>query len=116
MGPTASSPIVRLRGEDNDACDATRRRSTTPDSRSSFTELKERERPGRGVLPLGVRDCAAGVCLGVNPFDQPNVEESKRNTKAALRDYGTTRSLPAPEDEGSFRSCSSPRGRATIWR
>ncbi len=29
----------------------------------------------------------AGVLLGINPFDQPNVQESKDNTKALLEDF-----------------------------
>ncbi|MGZ6270377.1 MAG: bifunctional transaldolase/phosoglucose isomerase, partial [Candidatus Limnocylindrales bacterium] len=34
----------------------------------------------------------AGAVLGIDPFDQPNVEESKRNTRAVLADLG-------PEDD-----------------
>jgi glucose-6-phosphate isomerase len=36
----------------------------------------------------------AGLVLGVNPFDQPNVQESKDNTKRLLGEYGAKGKLP----------------------
>ena len=36
----------------------------------------------------------AGAVLGIDPFDQPNVQESKDNTNAVLAEYGRTKSLP----------------------
>ncbi len=42
----------------------------------------------------------AGIVLGINPFDEPNVTESKDNTKRVLEGYGRTGTvtLPAPID------------------
>ncbi|HET9794069.1 MAG TPA: glucose-6-phosphate isomerase [Thermoanaerobaculia bacterium] len=37
---------------------------------------------------------AAGAVLGIDPFDQPNVQESKDNTNAVLAGFGKTKSLP----------------------
>lgn len=39
----------------------------------------------------------AGVILGINPFDEPNVTESKTNTAHLLEEYRLTGSLPAEE-------------------
>ncbi len=39
----------------------------------------------------------AGVVLGINPFDEPNVTESKENTKRVLGEYHQSRTLPAME-------------------
>ena len=39
----------------------------------------------------------AGVLLGVNPFDEPNVAESKANTVAALKEVTDGAPLPSPE-------------------
>ena len=39
----------------------------------------------------------AGVALQIDPFDQPNVQESKDNTKAVLDGYLSSGSLPAME-------------------
>ena len=49
----------------------------------------------------------AGIGLGVNPFDEPNVTESKRNTAAVLEDYRSQGHLPvvAPAAErGALRA------------
>ena len=37
---------------------------------------------------------AAGACLGINPFDQPNVQESKDNTKRLLEAFKREGKLP----------------------
>ena len=36
----------------------------------------------------------AGIMLGVNPFDEPNVTESKNNTRAVLEQYRHAHALP----------------------
>jgi glucose-6-phosphate isomerase len=41
----------------------------------------------------------AGWAIGINPFDQPNVQESKDNTKALLEESGVG---PLPEGEPAF--------------
>ena len=47
---------------------------------------------------------AAGIVLGIDPFDQPNVQESKDATRALLTAYRSEGALPAPAplvaDEG----------------
>lgn len=40
----------------------------------------------------------AGWVLGINPFDQPNVQEAKDNTKAVLDRYAEAGELPASTD------------------
>jgi len=40
----------------------------------------------------------AGVLLGVNPFDEPNVSESKANTGEVLAGVRGGKDLPSPED------------------
>ncbi len=53
----------------------------------------------------------AGACLGINPFDQPNVQESKDNTKRLLDQYKQNGSLPeqelAAEDDGLRVYCEA---------
>ncbi len=63
--------------------------------------------PGTAVEgPLGAQflvwefaTAVAGRALGINPFDQPNVQESKDNTKAVLEKAGDG---PLPEGEPAF--------------
>ena len=45
----------------------------------------------------------AGAALAINPFDQPNVQESKTLTGEVLNQYAKDQSLPAMENEGSAR-------------
>jgi len=40
----------------------------------------------------------AGALLGIDPFDQPNVAESKQNTAAVLDEVASGTPLPDPED------------------
>ncbi|HEX8091095.1 MAG TPA: transaldolase, partial [Blastocatellia bacterium] len=39
----------------------------------------------------------AGACIGINTFDQPNVQESKDNTKRLLEEYKKNGALPEQE-------------------
>jgi len=43
-----------------------------------------------------VATAAAGIVLGIDPFDQPNVQESKDATRELLEAYRTTGALPGP--------------------
>ena len=56
---------------------------------------------------------AAGKILEIDPFDQPNVQESKDNTNAVLAEYERARSLPRPKGEhkesGVFLHGERPR-------
>jgi glucose-6-phosphate isomerase len=51
----------------------------------------------------------AGIGLGVNPFDEPNVTESKQNTKAVLGVFSREGRLPQAEP-------SAIRGPLRAWR
>lgn len=53
----------------------------------------------------------AGVDLGVNPFDEPNVTESKRNTAMVLDIFASEGQLPDPEPaatRGELRAWTQP--------
>lgn len=59
---------------------------------------------GSGVGALGAEffrwefaTAVAGAILGINPFDEPNVTESKDNTRRVLETFRETGALPAPE-------------------
>jgi glucose-6-phosphate isomerase len=51
----------------------------------------------------------AGIGLGVNPFDEPNVTESKQNTRKVLEVYASEGRLPDPEP-------SATRGPLRAWK
>ncbi len=59
-------------------------------------DLEDAYALGGEFLRWEVATAAAGVVLGVDPFDQPNVQESKDATRRLLDAYGRDGSLPAP--------------------
>ncbi len=52
---------------------------------------------GAEFLRWEVATAAAGLLMGINPFDEPNVQQAKDATKALLDRYKTQRQLPAAE-------------------
>jgi glucose-6-phosphate isomerase len=64
---------------------------------------------GASMLQWEIATATAGAVLGVNPFDEPNVHESKENTEAVLRDVAAGR---RPLDEPPL--CSDGPGRIDL--
>jgi len=60
-------------------------------------EVGDREQLGAEFVRWEVATALAGALLGVNPFDEPNVAESKANTKAVLDEVTGGGQLPEPE-------------------
>lgn len=58
-------------------------------------ELAERGDLAQEMFRFEVATATAGHVLGINPFDQPNVQESKDYTNALLAAYEKTGQLPA---------------------
>jgi len=74
-----------------------------------------------GVLDLGgeflrweIAVAAAGHVLGIDAFDQPNVQESKDITKRLLADYAATGELPAEPSGDDARRVVYPVGNADV--
>lgn len=57
---------------------------------------------GAEFLRWEVATAAAGVLLGINPFDEPNVQQAKDATRALLDIYIQQKRLPAPEPAASI--------------
>ena len=60
----------------------------------------------------------AGWVLGINPFDQPNVQEAKDNTDRVLERYAADGALPdvADADDDALRALLRPPRRRTTSR
>ncbi|MFN2606459.1 MAG: bifunctional transaldolase/phosoglucose isomerase [Acidimicrobiales bacterium] len=54
---------------------------------------------GAEVLRWELATALAGALLGINPFDQPNVAESKANTNSVLQEWEGSGELPDPGAE-----------------
>src|SRR4051794_24227563 len=55
---------------------------------------------GRLMFFAEFATAVAGWVLGINPFDQPNVQEAKDNTAKVLEQYGSDGKLPDVEEAG----------------
>ena len=87
---------VRLAGEDEPELDAL---ADTLESLGHPVERLELADPldlGAEFLRWEVATAAAGIALGIDPFDQPNVQESKDATTELLAAYRTRGALPEP--------------------
>jgi len=85
---------------------ALRRRIAGSGTPGVVLALKDRLDLGASMLQWEVATAVAGAVLGVNPFDEPNVAESKKNTEAALEEFDATgrlREEPAALEEGRAR-------------
>jgi transaldolase/glucose-6-phosphate isomerase len=80
------------------------------------------EKAGHPVVTLTLRDtldlggeflrwevatAIAGAVLGIDPFDQPNVQESKDNTRRVLATFKSTGKLPPAESTPAARARSA---------
>lgn len=102
-----------------------------PAQRAAVTAL---EKAGHPVVRIGVKDAwhigreffrweiataVAGAIIGINPFNQPDVEASKDKTRALTDDYEKTHRLP--EETPVFREngialYADPRNAAALGR
>jgi transaldolase/glucose-6-phosphate isomerase len=87
-----------------------RKDSPEPLTVGALTELAKAGQPSITVDVEGAEDlgrimffaefatAVAGWVLGINPFDQPNVQEAKDNTNKVLEQYRSEGQLPAVQD------------------
>jgi len=59
-------------------------------------EISDPHELANEFLQWEVATAAAGMLLGIDPFDQPNVAESKANTDRVLKEWETSGRLPDP--------------------
>jgi phosphoglucose isomerase-like protein len=59
-------------------------------------EISDPHELANEFLQWEVATAAAGMLLGIDPFDQPNVAESKANTDRVLREWEGSGALPDP--------------------
>jgi len=91
---------LRLGGDDNAAGDAHVRALDAAGFPVVTADLADRYDLAAAFFRWEFATAVAGVCLGVHPFDQPNVEESKKNARRILAGFEETRSLPRLESVG----------------
>ena len=70
---------------------------------------------GAAFFQWEVATATAGFLIGINPFDEPNVQQAKDATRALLVTYAADRRLPGRTARGA-RSLRGTRGRAAGTR
>nr|MBI2903892.1 bifunctional transaldolase/phosoglucose isomerase [Chloroflexota bacterium] len=114
--PVALEPLMGVGDYGNDRLFAYLRLDGD-DNRAPDDHVAALERAGQPVIRLTLRDrydlgaeffrwefatAIAGALLGIHPFDQPNVQESKDNTAAVLREAQATGQMPPTETTGAL--------------
>ena len=88
---------VRLSGDDNGLPDDTVRALVEAGHPVAVMRLDDVYDLGAEFFRWEFATAVAGKCLGINPFDQPNVESAKEQAREALAAFEETRSLPQLE-------------------
>ena len=65
-------------------------------------DLQDHYDLGREFFCWEIATATAGMLLGINPFDQPNVQESKDNTNRLLGEFRTHSRIPEAGPLGEF--------------
>lgn len=89
---------LRLKGDKNSMLDRKVQALSKAGHPVLRYELNDRYSLGAEFFRWEFATAVAGHVLGIHPFDQPNVQESKDNTARVLQTFETTKRLPAQED------------------
>jgi glucose-6-phosphate isomerase len=94
--PIAGQPSAAAEGDDRIVVEIAaggvhERNRRTPAVNISYESL------GAEFFRWEVATATAGFLLGVNPFDEPNVQQAKDVTRALLDAYAATKRLPVPD-------------------
>ena len=93
---------LRVTEDDNATNDAAIERLAAAGHPVVRLELKDRYDLGAEFFRWEFATAVAGSILGINPFDQPNVQSAKDQTDQVLEQYQSTGKLPAVGDSGSL--------------
>ena len=77
-------------------------RAIPADSPRATVDMPDAYAIGAEFLRWEVATAAAGLLLGINPFDEPNVQQAKDATRALLDVYQQRKQLPIPESHAAI--------------
>ena len=101
---------LRLESDDNSDADAAIDRIESSGQPVVRLNLRDRYDVGAEFFRWEFATAVAGAILGIQPFDQPNVQQSKDLTTRVLQGYLTSGSMPEAEVAGTFRQLLSSAG------
>ena len=94
---------LRLDGDDNRACDAAIQAVQAAGQPVVRLVLADKYDLGAEFFRWELATAVAGSYMGINPFDQPNVQQAKDMTEKVLGRFVTTGKRPALDDYGSLQ-------------
>jgi len=92
---------LRLEGDDNEAVDSALQRIQSSGHPVVRLNWQDRYDLGAEFFRWEFATAVAGSALGINPFDQPDVQSAKDQTDRVLGQYQATGKLPDAEGAGS---------------
>jgi glucose-6-phosphate isomerase len=99
LGPDRLAVAIAVGAERPDAVALDRvRQSQTP---LITIQMPDLQALGAQFFLWEVATATAGLLLGINPFDEPNVRQAKTATEALLEGYRARRRLPLPQPHAS---------------
>ena len=89
--------LVRLEGDDHHHLDQQLRALEDAGHPTAEMVLRDKYDLAEAFFIWEFATAVAGWAFGIDPFDQPNVQESKDNTKALLEQYRNSGALPSKQ-------------------
>jgi glucose-6-phosphate isomerase/transaldolase/glucose-6-phosphate isomerase len=103
-GPDRLFVYLRLEGDENAAVDSEMQLVQSLGHPVVRLDWRDRYDLGAEFFRWEFATAVAGSALGINPFDQPNVQSAKDRTDLVLGHYQTTGELPDIDGAGSLGS------------
>ena len=95
---------LRLNGDDNDESDEAMQAIEASGQPVVRLDLRDKYDLGGEFFRWELAVAVAGAVLGINPFDQPNVQAAKDMTEGVLEQFESSGKLPAMEASASLKS------------
>ncbi len=93
---------LRLDDDDNRACDSAIQAVQAAGQPVIRLDLADKYHLGAEFFRWELATAVAGSYMGINPFDQPDVQQAKDMTEKVLGRFDATGNRPAVEDSGSL--------------
>ena len=94
---------LRVEDDDNAKADVGIERLESSGQPVIRLDISDRHDLGAEFFRWEFSTAVAGAVLGINPFDQPNVQSAKDKTADVLQAYGSSGALPEIEAPGSLK-------------
>ena len=102
---------LRIEGDQTQATDTAIARLISAGHPVIVLEMRNRYDIGAEFFRWEFATAVAGAILGINPFDQPDVQKAKDTTGRLLQEYGVSGRLPKLETTGSLADLMTLAGK-----